>query len=51
MNWRFVLWCGLGAAALFLTIGAGWVLSLPAAPSSAAAPPIAPEEAEATVAA
>jgi putative intracellular protease/amidase len=51
MNWRFVLWCGLAAAALFLTIGAGWVLSLPAAPSSAAAPPIAPEEAEATVAA
>jgi putative intracellular protease/amidase len=51
MNWRLVLWCGLGAAALFVTIGAGWILSLPMAPAASAAPPIAPEEAEATVAA
>jgi putative intracellular protease/amidase len=51
MSWRFVLWCGLGAAALFVTIGAGWILSLPAAPAGAAAPPVARGEAEAMLAA
>jgi putative intracellular protease/amidase len=51
MSWRFVLWCGLGAAALFVTIGAGWLLSLPAAPAGAAAPPVAREETEAMLAA
>ena len=51
MNWRLVLWCGLGAAALFVTIAAGWILSLPAAPATAAAPPIAREEADGTLAA
>jgi len=51
MNWRLVLWSGLGAAALAATIGAGWILSLPPAPAVAAAPPIAQEETEATIAA
>jgi len=51
MNWRLVLWSGLGAAALAATIGAGWILSLPAAPAVDAAPPIAQEETEATIAA
>jgi hypothetical protein len=51
MNWRLVLWSGLGAAALAATIGAGWILSLPSAPAVAAAPPIAQEETEATIAA
>src|SRR5215831_14657678 len=51
MNWRLVQWCGLGAAALFAIGFAGWLLSLPAAPSAAAAPPIAGEEADATLAA
>lgn len=51
MNWRLVLWCGLGAAALLATITTGWILSLPAAPATAAAPPIAREEADTTLAA
>lgn len=51
MNWRLVLWCGLGAAALFATIATGWILALPAAPAAATAPPIAREEADATLAA
>lgn len=51
MSWRFVLWCGLGTAALFVTIGAGWILSLPAAPASATAPPVARAETEAMLAA
>jgi len=51
MNWRLVLWGGLGAAALLVTIGGSWVLTLPPAPSFAAAPPIAKEEADATLAA
>jgi putative intracellular protease/amidase len=51
MNWRLVLWCGLGAAALCAIIAAGWIFSLPAQHASAAAPPIAREEADATVAA
>ena len=51
MNWRLVLWSGLGAAALLATIGGAWFLSLPPAPAVAAAPPIAQEEADATIAA
>ena len=51
MNWRFVNWIGLGAAALVAIIFAGWILTLPPAPSLAAAPPIAKEEAEASIAA
>lgn len=51
MNGRLVLWCGLGAAALLATITTGWILSLPAAPATAAAPPIAREEADTTLAA
>jgi putative intracellular protease/amidase len=51
MNWRLVVWSGLGAAALFVTIGGAWILALPPAPAFAAAPPIAKEEADATIAA
>jgi putative intracellular protease/amidase len=51
VNWRLVLWCGLSAAAVLVTIGGAWILTLPAAPVFAAAPPIAKEEAEDTVAA
>jgi len=51
VNWRPVWWSALGAAALFAIVGGGWFLTLPAAPSSRAAPPIAREETEATIAA
>jgi putative intracellular protease/amidase len=51
MNWRLVLWCGLGAAALFVMIGGTWILTLPPAAAVAASPPIAKEEADATIAA
>ena len=51
MNWRLVKWIGVGAPALFALIFAGWIFTLPPAPSFAAAPPIAKEEAEATIAA
>ena len=51
MNWRLVKWIGLGAPALFALVFAGWIFTLPPAPSFAAAPPIAKEEAEATIAA
>ena len=51
MTWRLVLWCGSGAAALFVIIITGWIFSLPARPSSAAAPPISREEADSTLAA
>src|SRR5262245_47613437 len=51
MNWRLVLWCGLGAAALCAIFAAGWIFSLPAQPVSTSAPPIAREETDATVAA
>jgi putative intracellular protease/amidase len=51
MNWRLVVWSGLGAGAAFVTVGAAWILTLPPAPVFAAAPPIAQEEADATIAA
>jgi putative intracellular protease/amidase len=51
MNWRLVLWCGLGAAALFVMIGGAWIITLPPAAAVAASPPIAKEEADATIAA
>jgi putative intracellular protease/amidase len=51
MNWRLVKWIGLGAVALLPMIFGGWILTLPPAPSFAAAPPIAKEETEATIAA
>ena len=38
MNWRLVLWSGLGAAALFVTIGGAWILTLPPAPAFAQVP-------------
>jgi putative intracellular protease/amidase len=51
MNWRLAAWSVLGAAALLLAIGGAWILTLPSAPPSAAAPPIAKQEADATIAA
>ena len=51
MNRRLLLWSVAGAAVLGLTIGAGWILSLPDAPPAVAAPAIAKEEADATLAA
>jgi transcriptional regulator GlxA family with amidase domain len=50
MNWRLASWSGLGAAALLVTIGAAWILTLPPAPSFGAPPPIAKEEADAALA-
>jgi putative intracellular protease/amidase len=41
----------LGAAALLVTVGGTWILMLPTAPSFGAAPPIAKQEADATLAA
>jgi len=51
VNWRRVKWIGFGAVALVAIIFGGWILTLPPAPSVAAAPPIAKEEAAATIAA
>jgi len=51
MNLRTILWSGLGVATLFLTIGGGWILSLPGAPPASNPPPIAKAEADAMVAA
>jgi putative intracellular protease/amidase len=50
MNKRLVLRSGLCAAALFAAIGGAWIFSLPAAPAVGAAPPIAKEEADTTIA-
>jgi hypothetical protein len=41
MNWRLVLWGGLGSAAVFVIIGAAWILTLPPSPSARAMAPIA----------
>lgn len=51
MKRRLLLWSGLGAVVLFLAIGAGWIASLPPTPASAAVPPIAQAETDATLAA
>ena len=51
MKRRLVAWSGVGVVALFAIIGGGWILSLPPAPAPGAAPEIAKEEADATVAA
>ena len=51
MNWRLVVWCGLGAAALLATIGGAWIFTLPLAPSSGTAPSIAKQERDAMIAA
>jgi len=51
MTSRRLLWSALGAIAVLAMIGGAWILSLPQVPAVAAAPPIAREEADATVAA
>jgi putative intracellular protease/amidase len=51
MKKRLVLWSGLGVAALLATIGTAWIFSLPPTPDVSAAPPIAKEEVDATLAA
>lgn len=48
---RFILWGGLVAVALFLIGGGIWIWSLPPESAMKAAPPIAREETEATIAA
>ena len=48
---RIILWSGLGAAVLFLTIGGAWILSLPAPPAALAVPLIARGEVDAMIAA
>ena len=51
MDVRLIVWSGLGVAALLLMIGGAWILSLPLSAAAVAAPPIAKEEADATLAA
>jgi len=51
MKRRHLLWSSLGASALLMTIGGAWILSLPPAPISRDQPPIAQDEAAATLAA
>ncbi|KRR23002.1 transcriptional regulator [Bradyrhizobium lablabi] len=51
MTSRRLLWSALGAVALLVIIGGGWLWSLPPAPSLTAQPPIAQAERDATVAA
>jgi putative intracellular protease/amidase len=47
----FLLWSGLGTAALLLIVGGAWLLSLPAAAAASAAPLIAKDEIDAMIAA
>jgi putative intracellular protease/amidase len=50
MTRRLIVWGGLGAVALAAAGGAAWILSLPQAPPAlTAAPPIAKQEADATL--
>ncbi|WP_424135190.1 DJ-1/PfpI family protein [Roseomonas chloroacetimidivorans] len=49
MNRRLAIWSCLGLAALPLAAGSGWMLSLPAAPAAKAPPPVARDEADATL--
>ena len=51
MTSRRLLWSALGAVALFLIIGGGWLWSLPPARSVPPPPPIAQDERDATLAA
>lgn len=51
MNNHFMLWSGLGAAALLAEIGGAWIFSLPPAQAAKATPPIAKKEADAMIAA
>jgi putative intracellular protease/amidase len=50
MRLRFIVLGGVSAVGLSLLFGAAWVLSLPAAPDDPTPPPIAEEEADATIA-
>jgi len=47
---RIALWIGLAAIVLFLALGAGWIMSLPQPLAAAEPPPIASDEADATLA-
>ena len=51
MNGHLVFWSCLGCAALFAIVGGAWILSLPDSRAVPAPPPIAKEEADATIAA
>src|SRR5690242_17369156 len=51
MNWRLVRWIVISAVVLCAIAFVGWIVTLPPAPSHAAAPPIAKQEAEVTIAA
>jgi putative intracellular protease/amidase len=51
MKSRRLLWSALGAFVFLIAVGGVWILSLPPAPSVAAAPPIAQDERDATIAA
>jgi putative intracellular protease/amidase len=48
---RLISWGGLAAVVLAAAVGGAWILSLPPAPTTIAAPPIAAPEDEATLAA
>jgi putative intracellular protease/amidase len=50
MHWRLILGICLGCAALFGSIGAAWLLSLPQGQAVPAVPPIARTEADAIIA-
>ena len=49
MNWRMILWSGIGAAVLLAAGGALWIFSLPPGAAALAAAPIAEEETDATI--
>ncbi|CAN7707220.1 DJ-1/PfpI family protein [Neorhizobium sp. LjRoot104] len=49
MTWRFVLRGGLGLAAVFLVVAAGWIISLPSGKSGGEVKPVPGEETRATV--
>ena len=51
MATRRLLWSALGAVAVLVMIGGGWIVSLPTTPVVAAAPAITQLEADATIAA
>ena len=49
MNRRFLAWSSVGVVALGAVGGGAWILSLPPAPTATDRPPIAQEEADATL--